>query len=166
MSADSPRRVTVHGDREVVVEFDPEITFECVDGCTWCCHRGVTLYEQDLQELAARVDPDESAKTVDGEERVRREDKDREEHVDVDGRACYFLREDGLCTLHDEHDWKPARCSVFPLQVSVENGEIHVSVRDDARRNCEGLDVSERRLIDNLEAFLPEVLWELDDPAT
>jgi hypothetical protein len=41
-------RVEVHPDRYAVVDFDPELTFECVDECTWCCHHGVLLYGQDL----------------------------------------------------------------------------------------------------------------------
>jgi hypothetical protein len=80
--------------------------------------------------------------------------------------ACFFLREDGLCALHDEHDWKPARCSVFPLEVHVEGGDIHVTVREAAHEHCDGLDVSERRVVDHLEAFLPELLWDLEDPTT
>lgn len=147
------------------MEFDPDLTFECVDGCTWCCHRGVFLYEEDLLELAERASLDDATTDVHGRDAVRRDEKDREEHVDVDGRACFFLREDGLCALHAEHDWKPARCSVFPLEVRVEDGDIHVSVRDSARDYCDGLNVSERRVIDNLDAFLPRVLWDLSDPA-
>jgi len=148
------------------VEFDPDLTFECVDGCTWCCHRGVLLYEEDLPELAERASLDDATTDVRGRAAVRREEKDRREHVDVDGRACYFLREDGLCALHAGHDWKPARCSVFPLEVRVEDGDIRVSVRDSAHDYCDGLNVSERRVIDNLDAFLPRVLWDLSDPAT
>jgi Fe-S-cluster containining protein len=165
-AAEPPLRVEVHPGREVVVEFDPGLTFECVDECTWCCHHGVLLYERDLMELAARESINDAVTQVRGRDFVQREGKDREEHVDVDGAACYFLRDDGLCALHDEHDWKPARCSVFPLEVHVENGDIHVSIRDSAHQHCEGLDVSERRVIDNLDAFLPELLWELDDPTT
>jgi Fe-S-cluster containining protein len=161
----APRRVEVHGDREVVVDFDPELTFECVDGCTWCCHHGVLLYERDLMELAARASLSDATTRHRGRDFVRRDQQDHE-HTDEEGRACYFLREDGLCALHDEHDWKPSRCSVFPLAVSVESGELHVSVRDSAHEHCEGLNVSERRVIDNLDAFLPELLWELDNPET
>jgi len=39
-------------------------------------------------------------------------------------------------------------------------------VRDSAREPCEGLHASERRVVEHLDAFLPAVLWELDDPAT
>jgi hypothetical protein len=158
--------VEVHPGREAVADFDPELTFECVDECTWCCHHGVLLYEEDLLELAARENLNESTTDVHGEPFLKREDKDRDEHVDVDERACYFLGEDGLCSLQAEHDWKPARCSVFPLHVTVEDGDIVVSVREDAERHCDGLGVSERRVIDHLGAFLPELLWELDDPET
>ena len=148
------------------MEFDPELTFECVEECTWCCHHGVLLYGEDLLELASRESLNRSVEQVRGRDFVRREQKDRQQHVDVDGAACYFLRDDGLCALHDEHDWKPARCSVFPLEVHVEDGDIHVTVRDDARQHCDGLGVSDRRVIDHLEAFLPELLWELSDPTT
>ena len=165
MSADSPR-VTIHGDKEVVVDFDPDLTFECVEECTWCCNHGVLLYEQDFFELANYANLGEATTQTGGKDFVKREPKDREDHTDVDGQACYFLGEDGLCELHAEHDWKPARCSVFPLEITVEDGDIHVSIREKAHEHCEGLDVSERRVIDNLEAFLPEVLWELDDPST
>ncbi len=166
MSVDSPQRVEVHPGKEAVVDFDPDLTFECVDGCTWCCHHGVMLYEPDFLELAGYASLSEATTELRGEDFVRREPKDRDEHVDVDGEACFFLDDDGLCALHAEHNWKPARCSVFPLHVTVVDDDIHVTVRDDAHRHCEGLDVSERRLIDNLEAFLPAVLWELDDPET
>ena len=166
MSADSPRRVTIHGDKEVVVDFPPDLTFECVDDCTWCCYHGVLLYEQDFFELANHASLGDSTIERKGQDFIKREDKDREEHVDVDGQACYFLREDGLCELHAEHDWKPARCSTFPLEITVEDGDIHVGIREKAHEHCEGLDVSDRRVIDNLEAFIPEVLWELDDPTT
>jgi Fe-S-cluster containining protein len=166
-SPEPPFRTTVHDGREVVVEFDPSLTFECVDDCTWCCQHGVLLYEKDLMELAARESINEPVTQARGRDFVRREEKDREEHVDpADGAACYFLRDDGLCALHAEHDWKPARCSVFPLEVHVEDDDIHVSIRDSAHEHCEGLDVSERRVVDNLEAFLPELLWELEDPTT
>ena len=40
-------RVEVYPDREAVVDFDPSLTFECVDDCTWCCRHGVLLYETD-----------------------------------------------------------------------------------------------------------------------
>ncbi|WP_256296918.1 YkgJ family cysteine cluster protein [Haloarchaeobius salinus] len=158
------RRVEVHPGREVVVDFDPSLTFECVDDCTWCCHHGVLLYEPDFFELAGHADLADATTDFRGQDFVRKEDKEREEHVGEDGEACYFLRDDGLCTLHLEHDWKPARCSVFPLAVTVEDGDIHVDIRDSAHEHCDGLDVSERKVIDNLDAFLPEVLWELDDP--
>ena len=163
MSTDGSR-VEVHPDRYAVVDFDPSLTFECVDECTWCCHHGVLLYEQDLLELAARESISGVVEQFRGRDFVRKEEKNREEHVGEDGMACYFLRDDGLCALHAEHDWKPTRCSVFPLAVSVEDGEIHVGVRDSAHEHCDGLGVSERRVIDHLDAFLPELLWELDDP--
>jgi Fe-S-cluster containining protein len=159
-------RVEVHPGCEAVVDFDPSLTFECVDDCTWCCHHGVLLYEPDLLELANHAPLADATTQVRGEDFVRKEQKGRTDHVGEDGAACYFLREDGLCALHDEHDWKPARCSVFPLSVRVEDGDIHVSVRESAHEHCEGLDVSERRVVDNLDAFLPEVLWQLEDPAT
>ncbi|WP_435319207.1 YkgJ family cysteine cluster protein [Haloarchaeobius sp. TZWSO28] len=160
------RRVEVHPGCEVVVEFDPELTFECVDDCTWCCTHGVLLYEPDFFELAERANLSEATTEFRGHDFVTTEEKDRDEHVDEDGRACYFLRDDGLCSLHLDHDWKPARCSVFPLAVTVEDGELHVDIRESAHEHCEGLDVSERRVIDNLDAFLPEVLWEIEDPTS
>jgi hypothetical protein len=55
---------------------------------------------------------------------------------------------------------------VFPLAVTVEDGDIHVGLRDSAHDHCEGLNVSERRVIDVLDDFLPEYLWELDDPSS
>lgn len=165
-SSDSNPRVEVHPGKEVVVDFDPTLTFECVEECTWCCHHGVLLYENDLLELAARESVTESTTEHGGEPFVRREPKDREEFVDIDGEACFFLREDGLCALHAEHDWKPTRCSVFPLHVTLEDDELHVGVHDAAHEHCEGLNVSERSVIDHLDAFLPELLWELDDPDT
>jgi hypothetical protein len=161
----SARRVEVYPDREAVVEFDLDLTFECVDECTWCCHHGVLLYEPDLFELARRANLEETTTQVKGRDFIPRESKDHD-NCDVDGEACYFLREDGLCELHAEHDWKPARCSVFPLEVHVEDGDIHVTVREEAHEHCEGLDVSERRVVDHLDAFLPEVLWDLSDPTT
>jgi len=169
-----PRTVEVHPGREAVAAFDPQLTFECVDDCTWCCHHGVLLYEPDLLELAGCANLNDATTAFRGADFVRKEPKDRTEHVGDDGQACYFLREDGLCALHDEHDWKPARCSVFPLHVDVkpgsatgrDGGDIHVSVREEATEHCEGLGVSERRVIDHLDAFLPAVLWDLDDPAT
>ena len=169
-----PHTVEVYPDRTAVVDFDPNLTFECVEECTWCCHHGVLLYEKDLLELAARENLNESTTQFRGQDFVRQESKDREEHVDEEGKACFFLRDDGLCALHAEHDWKPARCSVFPLHVTVEagtatpreGGDIHVSIRDTAHEHCEGLNVSERRVIEHLDAFLPELLWDLDDPET
>ncbi len=158
-------RVEVHPGREAVVEFDPELTFECVEECTWCCHHGVLLYPSDFEGLASYADLAEATTSFRGEEFVRRESKDHT-HVDEDGAACYFLREDGLCALHAEHDWKPTRCSIFPLAVEKREGDLYVDVRESAREHCEGLDVSERRVIDNLDAFLPERLWELADPDT
>ena len=164
--ADEQRRVEVYPGREAVVDFDPDLTFECVDDCTWCCQHGVLLYDKDFLELAERESVNRATTQFRGEDFVRREEKDREEHVAEDGAACYFLRDDGLCALHDEHDWKPARCSVFPLAVTVEDGDIHVDVRDSAHEHCEGLNVSERRVVDELDAFLPEYLWDLDDPSS
>jgi len=165
-SHERARRVEVHPGKEAIVEFDPSLTFECVDGCTWCCHHGVLLYEPDLLELAGCASLSAATTQFRGEDFVRKEPKDRDDHVGEDGQACFFLRDDGLCALHDEHDWKPARCSVFPLSVTVEDGDIHVSVRGSAHEHCEGLHVSERRVIDHLDAFLPAVLWDLDDPET
>lgn len=160
-------RVEVYPGKEAVVDFDPSLTFECVEDCTWCCRHGVLLYEKDFMELAAQESLAEATTQFEGRDFVRREEKsDDHPHTADDGMACFFLREDGLCTLHDEHDWKPARCSVFPLEVYIEDDDIHVTIRDEAHEHCEGLDVSERRVVDNLEAFLPELLWELDDPTT
>jgi hypothetical protein len=159
------RRVEVYPGREAVVEFDPELTFECVDDCTWCCHHGVLLYGPDFAELATHANLRDSTTQAHGHDFVRKESKDHE-HTGEDGEACYFLGADGLCALHAEHDWKPARCSVFPLEVTLVDGEIRVSVREEAHEHCEGLDVSERRVVDHLDAFLPELLWELDDPTT
>lgn len=158
------RRIEVYPDREVIVEFDPDLTFECVEECTWCCHHGVLLYASDFEELAMHADLKEATTSFRGEEFVRREGKNRTDHVAEDGAACYFLQEDGLCALHAEHDWKPTRCSIFPLAVEQRRGELHVDIRESAHEHCEGLDVSERRVIDNLDAFLPERLWELTDP--
>ncbi len=165
MSTEGSPRVEVHPGKEAVVDFDPDLTFECVDECTWCCHHGVLLYEPDFLELAGCASLSESTTQVRGEDFVRKESKDHD-HTGPDGEACFFLREDGLCSLHAEHDWKPARCSVFPLHVTVEDGDIHVGVREEAHEHCDGLDVSERKVVDNLDAFLPAVLWDLDDPET
>ena len=160
-------RVEVYPGKEAVVEFDPQLTFECVDDCTWCCHHGVLLYEKDFLELAARESLAEAVTGFQGREFVQRETKpESHPHTDDDGMACFFLRPDGRCHLHAEHDWKPTRCSVFPLELFVEDGDIHVTVREAAHEHCEGLDVSDRRVIDHLDAFLPELLWELDDPTT
>lgn len=153
-------RVEVSPGREAVVDFDTIPTFECVDGCTWCCHRGVFLAESELAGLTQCVDPEPVTTTVDGRPKIGREPKVRAEHVDVDGRVCHFLNDDGLCALQAEHDWKPAACSVFPLEITVKPDGLHVSVRGDAERNCEGLNTSEHRLMDHLDAFLPESLWE------
>lgn len=160
------RRVEVHPGKEAIVRFDPERTFTCVDECSWCCHHGVMLYESDFFELGDHASLADSTTTVQGQPFVRREAKDRSVHVGTDGAACHFLDGDGRCTLQAEHDWKPTRCSIFPLSISVADEDIVVDVRDDAERHCEGMDVSNRRLIDHLDAFLPPALWELDDPAT
>ncbi len=164
MATDQPRRVEVYPGREVVVEFDPELTFECVEDCTWCCHHGVLLYDQDLLELAKRANLAETTTDFRSEKFVTREPKDREAHVADDGQACAFLREDGLCALHLEDDWKPTRCSVFPLGVWREDGDLHVGIRDSAHDHCEGLNVGKQRVIDTLDAFLPELLWDLENP--
>ena len=106
----------------------------------------VLLYEKDLLELAARESLSAAVTEFRGREFVR--------------------REDGLRALHADHDWKPARCSAFPLEVYVESGDIGVTVREVAREHCKGLGVSERRVVDNLGAFLSELLWDLEDPIT
>jgi Fe-S-cluster containining protein len=164
--AEPPVRVEVHPGREVVVEFDPARTFECVPDCTWCCHHGVLLYGPDFRELAERANLNETTTSARGEDFVKREPKDRDEYVDVDGQACAFLGDDGLCTLHGEHDWKPTRCSVFPLGVRTEGGDLHAFVREDAEDHCDGMGVSDRRIVEHLDAFLPELLWELENPDT
>jgi len=164
VSSEESPRVEVHPGCEVVVEFDPDLTFECVEECTWCCHHGVLLYDRDLIELARRANLAETTTDFRGEKFVTREPKAREDHVAEDGQACAFLRGDGLCALHLEEDWKPTRCSVFPLGVRLEDGDLHVDVRASAHDHCDGLGVSDRRVIDDLGAFLPEVLWELENP--
>ena len=158
-------RIEVYPGREVVVEFDPELTFECVEGCTWCCHHGVLLYDRDLFGLAERANLAETTTEFRGQPFVQKAQK-AHDHVGEDGMACTFLDGDGLCTLHAEHDWKPTRCSVFPLGIWVDDGDLHVDIRESAREHCEGLGETDRRLIDNLDAFLPAQLWELDDPTT
>lgn len=159
------RRVEVHPGKEAVVEFDPSLTFECVDGCTWCCHHGVLLYEPDVRKLADRADLEVATTRTRGHDFVPTEPKPHD-HVGDGGEACFFLDADGRCSLQATHDWKPTRCSVFPLEITVQAGEIHVDIRGDAREHCEGLDVSDRRLVDNLDAFLPPLLWTLEDPST
>lgn len=163
---DDERRVEVHPGREAIVAFDPALTFECVPECTWCCHHGVLLSGPELAELAERASISEATTRFRGEDFVRREPKDRTDHVADDGHACYFLDDEGLCSLQVEYDWKPSRCSVFPLSVTREGDALRVSIRESAREHCEGLDVSDRRLVDHLDAFLPELLWELHDPDT
>ena len=160
----SDSRVEVHPGKEAIVEFDPDRTFTCVDSCTWCCHHGVLLYESDLAELAQHESLAESTTTVRGREFVTKQDHNRTAHVDSDGEACYFLDADGLCQLQKTHGWKPTRCWVYPLAVDLVEGEIVLSIRDSAETHCEGMDVSEERLIDHLDTFLPPVLWELTDP--
>ena len=160
------RRIEVHPGKEAIVTFDPDRTFTCIDSCTWCCHHGVLLYEPDIFELANYASLAEVTTEVRGHPFVRREDKGRSEHVDIDGAACAFLDDHGKCTLHATHDWKPTRCSVFPLEVTTEEGEIIVGIRADAEQNCEGLDETDRRLIDHLDAFLPPTLWDIDIPDT
>lgn len=164
--ASSSSVVEVYPGRTAVIEFDPSLTFECVDTCTWCCHHGVLLYDSDLLELAKRANLDQTTTRFRGRPFVTTEEKERDTAVDAEGRACAFLTEDGLCELQSEAGWKPTRCSIFPLGVWREDDELHVDIRDSAHRHCDGLNVSDRRVIDNLEAFLPEVLWELDDPST
>ena len=137
-----PPVVEVYAGNEVVADFDPALTFECVEDCTWCCHHGVLLYEPDLLALADCANLGEVTTQFQGRDFVRQETKDRDDHVDEDGAACYFLRDDGLCSLHADHDCEAAQ------------------------DHCDGLHVSERRVVDNLDAFLPAVLWELDDPTT
>ncbi|HET7323629.1 MAG TPA: YkgJ family cysteine cluster protein [Halococcus sp.] len=160
------RRVEVHPGCEAVIDFDPELTFECVDSCTWCCQHGVLLSDHDLLELAERANLNHATTDFRGKRAIRRERKDRDEHTSADGAACYFLSDDGLCELHADYGWKPARCSVFPLEISLDDEDIHVSVREEAHDHCEGLDVSDRRVIDHLDSFLPEVLWSLRNPET
>lgn len=164
--AEPPIRVEVHPGKEAVVDFDPARTFECVPECTWCCYHGVYLYENEFYVLAEHADLNETTTQYRGHDFIRREPKDRAEHVDIDGEACTFLDEQGHCELHADVDWKPARCSVFPLDVTVQDEEIHIGIRDDAERNCDGLGVSERRIVEHLDAFLPPVLWDVDDPTT
>ena len=160
------RRVTVRPGQEAIVEFDPSLTFECVDACTWCCHHGVLLYDRDLHGLAERTDITRTTTRVRGEPFVRREEKDRTDHVDEEGCACAMLDDDGRCSVQADTGWKPTRCWVFPLAVWREGDSLHVDVRKSARTHCEGLSVGERRIIDHLEEFLPPTLWELEDPDT
>ena len=63
--------VEVYPDREVVVEFDPDLTFECVEECTWCCHHGVLLYARDFEALAAHADLAETTTSFRGEEGIK-----------------------------------------------------------------------------------------------
>ena len=161
-----PLRREVHPGKFAHVLFDPERTFDCVPECTWCCHHGVLLYEQDLHELAKREPLPETTESVNAWRYIPTESKARDAHTDPDGEACRFLNADGLCHLHAEHDWKPTRCSVFPLHIEVRDGDLYVDVREEAEQHCEGMDVGGRRLIDNLEAFLPPGLWEEPNPST
>lgn len=164
MSAD--RRVEVRPGQEVVLEFDPSLTFECVDECSWCCHHGVLLYDDDLHGLAERVDITDTTTRVRGEPFVRKEPKDRDEHTGDDGCACAFLDGDGRCTVQATHEWKPTRCSVFPLEVWREEDGLHVDVRESAETHCDGLGVSDRQIVDHLASFLPPTLWEIENPDT
>lgn len=163
---ESPVRIEVHPGREAIIEFDPETTFECVDSCSWCCHHGVMLYEEDFQNLAQLEDLARSTTRLRGTDFIRREKKARSAHVDDDGSACYFLDSEGKCELQSQHEWKPTRCSIFPLAIERRNDEIYVDIRESAHLNCEGLGVSQRRLVDHLDAFLPELIWKIDDPNT
>ncbi len=160
------RWVEVHPGKHVLVEFDPDRTFHCVDECTWCCHHGVLLYEPDIFALAEHASLGEATTEARGNRFIKQTEKSQDAPAGADGKACHFLDGEGMCSLHAAHDWKPSRCSVFPLEIEVRDGTFVVDVREDAETHCEGLDVSERRLIDHLDAFLPPVLWEIDDPTT
>lgn len=124
------------------------------------------LYESDFSALLDRESITDSVEPLFGREFITTIAQPDNEYADSEQRACYYLDSDGKCELHRTHDWKPTRCSVFPLEITVEDDELHVDIRDEARDHCEGLSVSDRRIIDHLDAFLPEVLWELDDPRT
>lgn len=158
--------VEVYPGKEALVRFDPSRTFTCVDQCTWCCHHGVLLYDPDVFSLAEYAQLHGVTTTVKGEQFIETEEKQREAHVDAQGNACHFLDDEGKCSLHATHEWKPTRCSVFPLEIEVLDGSIMVDIREDAEEHCEGLDVDSRRLIDHLDAFLPPVLWDLPNPET
>ena len=161
-----PTRVEIYPDKEAIVRFDPERTFTCVDSCTWCCHHGVLLYGPDLDQLAEKESLAESTESIRGHPFVRKESKARMTAVDDAGEACYYLDDDGLCHLQKEHNWKPTRCSVFPLDITLRGDALEVSIRETAETHCEGMDVGDRRLIDHLDAFLPPQLWDLPDPTT
>lgn len=77
MSNQAPT-VEVHSGKEVVVDFDPGLTFECVDECTWRCHHGVSLYEPDLLELSSCASLSEATTQFRGRDFVRREAKERD----------------------------------------------------------------------------------------
>jgi len=164
VSADATRRVEVYPDREVVVEFDPDLTFECVDDCTWCCHHGVLLYDRDLLELAQRANLAETTTEFRGEKFVTREAKDRDDHVAEDGHACAFCGRTASARYTSRKTGNPLGVRSSRWASGSRDGDLHVDIRDSAHEHCEGLNVSDRSVIDNLEAFLPEVLWDLENP--
>lgn len=156
--------IEVHPGCDAVVLFEPSLTFECVDSCTWCCHHGVMLYEHDFQALANVANLSESTVQLRSTDFVSREQKDRSDHVADDGMACHFLDDEGLCSLQTNHDWKPTRCSVFPLSVERSGSKLIIDIRKAATGHCEGLTVGDEKLIDHLDAFLPRALWEIENP--
>lgn len=160
------RRVEVYPGKVAIIEFDPDRRFTCVDSCTWCCHHGVLLYDVDHERLAECASLAASTETLRGRQFVRKDEKNRSDHVDASGEACFFLDADGLCQLQKETGWKPTRCWVYPLAVRPVEDEIAISIRDSAETKCEGMDVGDERIIDHLDAFLPPILWELSNPSS
>lgn len=159
------RRIEVYPGRDAIIEFDPTLTFDCIDDCTWCCHHGVYCYYSDLEELANYANLEDATTTFRGERFIRRESQDHD-HTATDGSSCRFLTEEGRCSLHATHDWKPTRCAVYPLAVEREGDALVVELRESAPDHCDGLHEGDQRLIDRLPAFLPPVLWELEEPAS
>ena len=68
-------RVEVSPGKEAVVDFDPSLTFECIDDCTWCRRHGVLLYERDLLKSAAWKSLSAAVTELRSREFVRREPK-------------------------------------------------------------------------------------------
>jgi Fe-S-cluster containining protein len=118
---------------QIVLEFDPNIRFECIK-CGSCCRTAfedvipLQLYPQEVSRIR-RMGYRDSVAYIGQVHYLKALDS-----------HCIFLTDDGLCILRLKYGWSPVNCRLFPITVKLINDTFILDMNWDysSKVGCRG----------------------------